>query len=301
VSVSLGRAAQRRPAILSRMARLPLRRPNMVGWLGLPAVLFMLLVFLVPLVVIVVIGLTDPSPKNFSVAWNDAVYRKSLITTVKMAVGVTLICLVVSYPYAYVLARGGKYVRAVLFGALMLSFWTSTLVRTYAWQILLNNTGLINKSLINMGVIDEPLKLIHTQFAVYLTMAQILAPFTILTIFSAIRSVNPDLEQAAQVMGARPSVAFFKVTVPLSLPGAAAGGILVFVLALGFYITPSIVAASNQLYVGSAIVQQLNALLDTGVASAESVILLLVVLVVLAVAARFVGIGRVLGLTKEEQ
>jgi len=218
-----------------------------------------------------------------------------------MALGVTVICLVVSYPYAYVLVRGGKLMRAILLGALMLSFWTSTLVRTYAWQILLNNTGLINRALINLGITQQPVQLIHTQFAVYLTMSQILAPFTILTIYSAMRTVSPDLEQAARVMGARPSVAFFRVTVPLSLPGAAAGGILVFVIALGFYITPSIVAASNKIYIGSAIIEQLNVFLQTGVAAAESVILLVAVLLALALASRFIKIGAVLGLGDRER
>jgi putative spermidine/putrescine transport system permease protein len=261
----------------------------------------MILVFLVPLVVIIDISLNAPRWGNFVAAWHDGIFRAALWTTVEMALGVTIICLIVSYPYAYVLARGGRTVRGILLATLILSFWTSTLVRTYAWQILLDNTGLINRALINLGIIQQPVQLIHTQFAVYLTMSQILAPFTILTIYSAMRNINPDLEQAARVMGARPSVTFFRVTVPLSLPGAVAGAILVFVIALGFYITPSIVAASDKIYIGSAIIEQLNVFLQTGVASAESVILLVGVLVVLAVAGKFVGVSRILGLSEGDK
>jgi ABC-type spermidine/putrescine transport system permease subunit I len=298
VTTEVVQSPERRPAILNRIAGRPLRRSNVFTWLGLPALVFMILVFLVPLIVIIDISLASPSPHNFVAAWQDGIFRRSLWITVEMALGVTVICLLVSYPYAYVLARGGKIMRGILLGALLLSFWTSSLVRTYAWEILLNNVGLINRALINLGVISSPIQLIHNQFAVYLTMSQILAPFTILTIYSSLRSISPDLERAAQVMGARPSVAFFRVTVPLTLPGAVAGGILVFVIALGFYITPSIVAASDTLYLGSAIVLQLNVFLHTGVASAEAVIMLAVVTIVLAIAARFVSIGRILGLNR---
>jgi putative spermidine/putrescine transport system permease protein len=294
-------STERRPAILKRIAGRPRPRPNVFTWLGIPAFVFMVLVFLVPIIVIIDISLSSPSAHNFVAAWQDGIFRRSLWTTVEMAIGVTVICLVLSYPYAYVLARGGRLIRGVLLGALMLSFWTSTLVRTYAWQILLNNVGLINRALINLHVLSQPIQLIHNQFAVYLTMSQILAPFTILTIWSSLRGISPDLERAAQVMGARPSVVFWRVTIPLTLPGAVAGGILVFVLALGFYITPSIVAASDTIYLGSAIVLQLNVFLHTGVAAAEAVIMLAVVTIVLAIAARFVSIGKILGLTRGER
>jgi ABC-type spermidine/putrescine transport system permease subunit I len=256
----------------------------------------MTIVFLVPILVIVWLSFASPNPGNYVDAWESELFRRSILTTLEMAVGVTAICIVAGYPFAYVLARGGKIIRTMLFVALMTSFWTSTLVRTYAWQIMLNNTGFINKALLDLGLIDQPIRMIHTQFAVFLTMAQILLPFAVLTTFAAIRSINPDLERAAQVMGARPSVAFFRVTVPLSLPGAAAGGVLVFVIALGFYITPSIVGASNDLYIGSLIVQQLEVYRSAGGAAAQSVVLLVIALGLLAVAARFVGLGRVLGL-----
>ncbi|MCU1689739.1 MAG: transporter permease [Pseudonocardiales bacterium] len=280
------------------LARIP--RPSFFSWIGIPALVFMALVFIVPLVVILTKSFTDPGPQNFSDAVNSGIFRRSLWTTIKMAFFVTIVCLLVSYPYAYAMARGGKLIVAVLLGALMLSFWTSTLVRTYAWQILLNNTGVINKTLINLGLIDEPIQMIRTNFSVYLGMAHVLAPFTILTLYAQMRTIKPELEQAAQVMGARPSVAFLRITLPLSLPGAAAGGILVFVMALGFYITPQILGSSRDTYIGTAIIQQVQVFLKTGVGAAESLILLGIVLLVLLVAGKFIGIGRILGLNKGE-
>lgn len=281
------------------LARIP--RPNFFAWIGLPALLFMLAVFALPVIVILAKAVTDPGPGNFADAWDSGVFRRSLWTTIKMAFFVTVVCLLVSYPYAYAMARCGKVMVAVLIGALMLSFWTSTLVRTYAWQILLNRTGVINQTLLDLGLIDEPIPMIRTNFSVYLGMAHVLAPFTILTLYATMRTIKPELEQAAQVMGARPSVAFLRVTLPLSLPGAAAGGILVFVMALGFYITPQILGSSKDTYIGTAIIQQVNVFLNTGVGAAQSVILLALVAVVLGVAAKFVGIGRILGIGKGEK
>jgi putative spermidine/putrescine transport system permease protein len=277
------------------------KRPNFASYFAAPALVFAILVFAVPLVVILLRSLTDPDPGTFLSALQSGIFLRSLGTTFRMALVVTLVCLVISYPYAYVMARGGPGIRAVLLVAVMISFWTSTLVRTYAWQILLNDTGLINELLIETGVIDTALRMIRTDFAVYVGMAHVLAPFTILTIFAQLRTVKPELEQAARSLGARRSTTFWTVTLPLSLPGAVAGGILVFVLAMGFYVTPEILGDAKNIYLGSAIIQQIQVFLNTGVGAAESVILLALVLIVLFVAGRFVGINRILGIERNDQ
>lgn len=273
-------------------------RPTIYDNMGAIGLAFMAVVFLVPLVVIFAQSVMNPGPVNFLTSLESTVFRRALIDTIVMSFWVTLACIVFGYPYAYVMARAGKTLMIILLVALMLSFWTSTLVRTYAWQVLLNNTGIINTLLIGAGVIDEPLRMIRTDFAVYLGMAHVLAPFAILPIYAQMRSISPDLEKAAQVQGATRASTFMRVTLPLSLPGAAAGGILVFVTALGFYITPQILGDSKKLYVGSAIVQQLQTFLDIGVGSAMAVILLAIVIVTLALTSRLVGIDKILGITR---
>jgi putative spermidine/putrescine transport system permease protein len=205
---------------------------------------------------------------------------------------------VISYPYAYALARSGPGLTSFLLIALMVSFWTSTLVRTYSWKILLNNTGVINKILIGMGVIDEPIRMIGTDFAVALGVAHVLAPYTILTIFTQIRAVGPELEEAAQIAGARPAVVFWRLIIPMSIPGMAAGAILVFVMSLGFYITPAILGSIQNAYIGTAVVQQVQVFLKTGVGAAQALMLLAIVLLTLGATSRFIGLGQIFGSAK---
>ncbi|GAA2000715.1 ABC transporter permease [Microbacterium ulmi] len=267
-----------------------------MGALQIAALLFMVVAFLLPIAVIAFRALSDPN--NFALAFESGIFRRSIWTTVRMSVLVTIVCVVISYPFAYVLARGGKVLVAVLGTFLLVSFWTSTLVRTYSWQLLLNNTGILNDTLIALGVIAEPLAIIRTDLAVFIGMAHVLAPYTILTIFAQIRAIPSELEEAAQVMGARPITVFWRVVLPLTRAGAVAGGVLVFVMALGFYITPQILGNQQDVYIGTAIVQQVQVFLRTDVGAAQSLVLLAIVLLVLGVAARFLGLSRVLGLDK---
>ncbi|RWZ52890.1 ABC transporter permease [Labedella phragmitis] len=266
-----------------------------VGLLGL---LFVLLALVVPLAVVVQRSL-DAGFDNFADALASASFIRSLGNTAVLAVGVTLCSAVIGYPYAYAMARSGRVVSRILLTALMLSFWTSLLVRSYAWQVILNDTGLVNEALQFLGVIDEPLQLIRTPAATLIGMTHILVPFTILAIFAQLRGISPDLAIAARGLGATRTRAFWSVTFPLSLPGLAAGSLLVFVLTLGYYVTPQLLGGAGNPVIGQSIVEQTNALLNTGVGSAMAVILLLIVVVILGVAARFLGLGRVLGLATE--
>ncbi|MGW4422448.1 ABC transporter permease [Streptosporangium sp. NPDC004631] len=263
---------------------------------GLPGLIFVLLAFGVPVVVIVVKSLTDPSPANYSAIFDSGIYRQSVWNTVQMALVVTGLCLLLGYPYAYAMARSGRVLRTGLLVALMLAFWTSLLVRTYSWQILLNDTGVLNKALIDwLGVVDEPIHMIRTKFAVYVGMVHVLLPYTVLALYAQLRAIDPDVERAARGMGARPWQTFWRVTWPLSLPGAVAGSVLVFVLALGFYITPQMLGGAQNIYIGQAIVLQVEEFLKPGVGAAMAVLLFAVVLVVLGITSRFVGLARILG------
>jgi putative spermidine/putrescine transport system permease protein len=250
------------------------RRPNFWTLAGLPGIIFLIAVFGVPLVFIVVRSLTDPSPANYLAVIEDPLYRASLWRTIQISVLVTVLSLLIGYPYAYAMARSGKRLSLVLGGALLLSFWTSLLVRTFAWQVILRNL-----------------------FAVLVGMTHILVPYAVLAIYASLRGIRPDIEQAAQSLGASPRYVFTRVTLPLSLPGVAAGGVLVFVLSLGFYITPALLGGPSDILISQSVVLQVQQYLQPGMGAAMAVVLVLLVLVIFVAATRFVGLGRILGVT----
>jgi putative spermidine/putrescine transport system permease protein len=303
VTGTAGRATEARPAppTPSPQPAAPpsrrRRRPNFWTLAGLPGIVFLIAVFGVPLVFIVVRSLTDPSPANYLAVIEDPLYRASLWRTIQISVLVTVLSLLIGYPYAYAMARSGKRLSLVLGGALLLSFWTSLLVRTFAWQVILNNTGLINQLLQQLGIVDEPLPLSRNLFAVLVGMTHILVPYAVLAIYASLRGIRPDIEQAAQSLGASPRYVFTRVTLPLSLPGVAAGGVLVFVLSLGFYITPALLGGPSDILISQSVVLQVQQYLQPGMGAAMAVVLVLLVLVIFVAATRFVGLGRILGVT----
>ena len=292
----------------SRSAPLPMpaprttsrwRRPNFWVLAGVPALLFLLIAFVVPMVAIVQKSFDSPVPGEFYLQLiQEPIYQRQFIRTVVVSAVVTVLCVLIGYPYAYAMARSGPRLRALLGGLLLVSFWTSLLVRTFAWGVILNDTGLINTFLLDVGVIDQPLHLIRNLFGVFVGMVHIQAPMMILAIFAALRGVKPELELAAQSLGARPVVAFWQITVPLSLPGVAAGAVLVFVLSLGFYLTPQLLGGTGDVMIAQSIVLEVQRYLEPGMGAALGVTLIVLVLVVLGLASRFVGIGKVLGLTE---
>lgn len=272
-------------------------RPNFWTFAGLPGLIFLVLVFGAPMVMVVIRSLTDPSPENYLGVVQDPIYAASLWRTIQIAFTVTLLSAIIGYPVAYVMARSSKGLSTFLLAALMLSFWTSLLVRTFAWQVILNNTGIVNEFLLGLGIIQEPLPLVRNLFAVYVGMVHILMPYAILATFASLRSIRPEVEQAAQSLGANRMQVFFRVTLPLSLPGVAAGMVLVFVLSLGFYITPALLGGPQDSLISQSIVLQVQQYMQPGMGSAMAVVLVLLVLVVFLVATRFVGLGRILGVT----
>ncbi|MBP5801302.1 ABC transporter permease [Microbacterium maritypicum] len=262
----------------------------------------MIIVFGIPLLMIVARSLTDPSPANYLAVIQDPVYRASLWRTIEIAAMVTVLTAIVGYPVAYVMARSGRLMSTFLLAVLMVSFWTSLLVRTFAWQAILNNTGIVNTFLLDLGVIQEPLPLARNLFAVFIGMVHILMPYAILATWASLRSIRPEVEQAAQSLGAHPLKVFLRITLPLSLPGVAAGAVLVFVLALGFYITPALLGGPQDSLISQSIVLQVQQYLHPGLASAMSVALVLLVMIVFFIATKFVGLGKILGVagTMEE-
>ncbi len=265
------------------------------AWLAVPGFLFLVAFFLVPLVRMGIRSVNDPSPANYRIFLESPVYVRVLWTTLRTSLLVTVVCLLIGYPYAYVLHHAGPRTRAVLTALVLVPFWSSLLVRTYAWTVLLQDSGVINSALRDLGLIEAPLKLMRNTLGVTIGMSHILLPFMVLPIWATMRRIDPDLVPAAEGLGAPPRAAFRKVFLPLSLPGVFAGCLLVFVLALGFYITPALLGSPQNAMFSELIVNMVSERLRFGVGSALAMTLLAVTLLLLGIGSRFVRLGDALG------
>jgi putative spermidine/putrescine transport system permease protein len=267
------------------------------GWglLLVPGVVFLGLAFGVPLAGIVWRSLTDPSPVTYLEVFQTRAFVVSMGYTFQLALIVTLACLILGYPWAYLMHSASPRLRWVLAGIVILPFWSSLLVRTYAWSVLLRPSGVINFVLHQLGLVQQPLQLMGNTLGVAIGMTQIMLPFMVLPLFAVMSRMDPDLVPAAEGLGAPPLVAFARVFLPLTLPGIAAGSILVFVVALGFYITPTVLGSARSPMLSQHIVNQMSVLLDFGLASALAVVLLVATIVLIGIGSRFAALGEALG------
>ncbi|ESY15379.1 ABC transporter permease subunit [Mesorhizobium sp. LNJC394B00] len=205
-----------------------------------------------------------------------------LFQTLEISAVATIICLLVGYPTAYLISAAHKPLRTILIVLVVLPYLTSDLARTYSWVVILGDAGLINSVLMDMGIISSPLPLIYNRIAVYVGMVHIMLPMMILPMVSVMLSINTSLVAAAKSMGARPSTAFWRVYFPLSMPGVRSGTLLVFVICLGFYITPAALGGLGDAMLSTYIASQVSTGFDIGSISASSFILLAVALLVLS-------------------
>lgn len=257
-------------------------------WYGLPvpALLVVGASFLVPVGVLLHLSLTEPTTglDNYFSALGDQTTRTILFRTVRMAVLVTLLCLLVAYPYAYTMTVCRRWVRVLMIAVVLMPFWTSLMARTFAWVVLLGDTGPINRLLGLFGV--GPVSILGTTTAVTIGTAQVLLPFLVLPLYANLKGIDRRLVRAAVGLGARPVVAFLRVYLPLSVPGILAGSSVVFVLALGFYVTPALLGSPRQWMVSQLIASRVQNLLQFGMGGALAVLVLVLTLGLLALTAR---------------
>lgn len=224
---------------------------------------------------------------------DQQVFRAILLRTLWIAVSATLICLLVAYPLAWLIATASPRIAPWLLAGVLLPFWTSLVVRSAAWVVLLQREGVVNSALSGMGLIDGPLPLLFNRFAVLLAMVHILLPFAVLPIYATLKQLDWRLPRAASSLGAAPMLTFWRVTLPLSLPGLGAGALLVFIQALGFYVTPALLGGPNDQmlswFVGFFATRSVN----WGMAAALSVLLLASVALVVGLYGKLVGFDKV--------
>lgn len=260
--------------------------------LAAPLLIYMLVFYALPVVAMLLRSVNDPTwtLANYTTLLDDVVFQKTFWITINTSVTVTLGCLILGYPVAMGLVRA-KSMAPLILVIILLPFWTSVLVRSYAWMVLLGRHGLVNEALLALGMIDRPIRILNTPLATQIAMIHILLPYMILPIANALRQIDPSLIRAASGLGATPFMTFRQVIMPLSMSGVAAGTLLTFVLALGFYITPAMVGGPRDITLSMLIAQQVEQL-NWAYAATLSAVLLATALAILAAARKLPGVGN---------
>jgi len=216
---------------------------------------------------------------NYGFLFTDPLYVSSYLYSVKVALVSTAFCLLLGYPMAYAIARSNPTSRNVLLMLIVLPFWTSFLLRVYAWIGLLKSNGVINNVLLYLGVIHEPITMLQTDFAVYIGIVYSYLPFMILPLYANLEKHDTTLLEAAADLGARPLTSFLRITLPQSFPGIVAGSLLVFIPAVGEYVIPSLLGRTDQLMIGRVLSDEFFENRDWPVASAVAILMLLLLVV----------------------
>ncbi|UWU67954.1 ABC transporter permease subunit [Bradyrhizobium sp. NC92] len=253
--------------------------------LTVPALAILLAVFGLPAVLLFLTSLNAPTISliNYEAFFSRAANVRVLLQTIEVSVVATAICVLIGYPTAYLVAAASKRVRMVLLVLVVIPYLTSFLVRTYAWIVILGDRGLINNLLLDLGLISSPIPLIYNRLAVYIGMVHIMLPVMVLPLVSVMLGIDKSLAAAARSMGARPFAAFWRVFFPLSLPGVRSGSLLVFVLCLGFYVTPAALGGLGDAMLSTFIAAQVDNSFDLARIAASAFILLGLAGVMLAI------------------
>lgn len=260
-----------------------IRRPWALLLLGLP-VLFLLAFFVGPFTTVLVASLLDKSGcwtlGNYAKALGDPYYWETLLLTFRLSLWVTLAALAVGYPLAYYMTRmlRRRMLRRLFYVVVVTPLFTSNIVRSFGWMVLLSRRGLVNQAVLALGLADRPLPLMFSETAIVIGLTYISAPFMVLTIASVLQTIPGSLVEAARDLGAGRFAAFLRVTLPLSLPGVIAGSVIVFTLSVSAYVTPSIMSGGKTIVMSMLIFQQYSVIFDANFGAALAVVLLLTTL-----------------------
>ena len=273
-----------------------LERLKLFG-LSSPALLLILVILVTPvgwLFYVSFIGADGTfSMENYQRMIERKSYVRIFYTTFEVSLLTTGICILIGYPLAYFMSQLPSKLANLCLITVLLPFWTSLLVRTYAWLVLLQKNGLVNNWAINLGLWEEPIKIVHNLNGTLIGMVHIMLPFLILPTYGAMRAIDRDYIKAAANLGATPRRAFWTVFFPLSTPGLFAGSLMVFVLCLGFFVTPAVLGGGKVIMVSMKIVSNIELFVNWGAASALGVVLLVLTVAVLWIASRFLRLEQI--------
>jgi putative spermidine/putrescine transport system permease protein/spermidine/putrescine transport system permease protein len=230
--------------------------------------------------------------ENYERMITSKAYFRIFMTTFKISMLTTLICALVGYPLAYFMSQISRRAANICMIGVLIPFWTSLLVRTYAWLVLLQKKGLVNTMAVDLGLIAEPIKFVHNTSGTLIGMVHIMLPFLILPLYANMRSIDGHCVKAAANLGATPTRAFWTVFFPLSIPGLLAGLLIVFVLCLGFYVTPAVLGGGKVIMAAMKISSNIELYFSWGAASALGVVLLVVTMIILFIASKLVSLDK---------
>jgi len=280
--------------ITARLLKIAKRLDEFIPLTLLPAVLYLVVLYAYPLVRLLGRSVFDPefTLEHYERFITTPAYPGVLANTFEIAIVVTLICLFLGYPLAYFLSNRPPRISNILFMFILLPFFTSLLVRNYAWMILLGNNGVFNKILLSIGIISERLPLMFNRFGVIVSMTHVLLPWMVLPMYSVMSRIDKNLLRAADNLGAGPFQSFRKIFLPLSMPGVRAGVVLVFIFSIGFYITPTMLGGTRDTMLGQLILMKFQ-MLHWSFAASSGVILLAFTILALLIVNRFIGIVQI--------
>jgi len=262
-----------------------------------PALLLTLAFYFVPLAQVLWISVTEPNPglENYALLATSASIGRMLLTTARICVATTMVTLLLGYCVAFALTRATPSLRRVMMIGVLLPLWVSVLVRSFAWMTLLRREGLINDALLASGLIQQPLALIWNELGVVIGMVHIMLPYAILPMAVQMRQIDPALTAAARGMGASGFGAFYRVFLPLSLPGLLGAGVLVFIFSLGFYVTPVLLGGGRTLMIAEYISIQIVEVLRWGTGTMLATTLILAIFALLAMLSRAIDLRGLFG------
>ena len=298
MAVATLQATQARTDQVKAIARDARREQTSLLSLIVPALVLLAVLLFTPLGWLMWLSVVDAeglTTAHYQRILDDVGYHKSFWLTFQISGLVTILAILIGYPLSYMLSRLKPIWAALGIGLVIIPFWTSLLVRTYAWMLLLQRNGLINDALIDLGIIEEPLALMHNFTGTTIGMLHIMLPFMVLPLYATMRRIDGELLLAAANLGASPSYAFWRVFFPQSKPGLMAGTILVFVLCLGFYITPELLGGGRTIMISMLVARNVELYFEWGAASSVAMVLLVLVLAVFWLLGRFLAVERVFG------
>lgn len=273
----------------------PTLSPRLMLW---PVVLFLLVFFILPILWFLVRSLLDHPGSVLDLLWSTAsspLFVQVGWKTLWLSALVTVIALLAAYPIAYSLTQAGPMTLTLIIICVVVPYFTSLVVRTYSWMIILGTKGVVNETLMALGLIQKPLQLMYNQFGVVVGMAYVLLPYFVLTLYSSMKGIDPWLLQAGRSMGASNFYVFRRVFLPLSMPGVISGFLIVFILSVGFFVTPSLMGGPDETMMAMLIQRNIEITMDWSLASALSLFLLVITLLVFAVYCKYTDLDKMLG------
>ena len=286
------------PNVLSTVAPPAAKQRRKPDWRSIrllaPALLLLAIFFVLPVLSLLLRSIMEPTPglQNYAELFGSTTYLKVFGNTFLVATVVTAVTVLIGFPTAWLLAIAPRRISSLLFSILLLSMWTNLLARTFAWMVLLQSTGPINRVLMALHIINEPLALVNNLVGVTIGMTYIMLPFLVMPLHATLRSIDASTLRAAAVCGANRWQAFWRVLVPLAAPGIASGALMVFVMALGYFVTPALLGGPSYMMLAELIAELVQSLLNWGLAGAAAFLLLAVTLGLFALQLRFTGGAR---------